>query len=277
MAIERELLSDVDQILSHRYDHGGNLWTTPDNRILKGSPFSIVEVANLLLELGMDPEESLLKEISDLIFSTWQKDGRFKVYPKGAIYPCQTAHAVNILCQMGYVNDSRIQTTLKHLLAIQSSDGGWRCNKFSYGHGPETELSNPFPTLIILNAFRFSEYLNKEVALDKAVDFLLQHWITRNPIGPCHYGIGKLFMQVEYPFGNYNLFIYVYILSFYNKAKNDIRFLDALKMLESKMVDGKIIVERNSPKLSKLSFCKKGKPSLLATNKYHEILMNLGK
>jgi len=133
-----------------------------------------------------------------------------------------------------------------------------------------------FPTLIALDLFRFTDYLNKESALDRAVDFLLDHWTIRKPIGPCHYGIGSLFMQVEYPFRTYNLFVYVYVLSFCNQAKNDKRFLEALESLESKLVDGQIVVERVVPKLAGLSFCKKGRPSELATKRYHEILRNLG-
>ena len=113
---------------------------------------------------------------------------------------------------MGHASDARLQKTLQHLLDIQYTDGGWRCNKFSFGRGPETEFSNPFPTLTALNAFRFTDYLNNEPALDSAVEFLLEHWTIRKPIGPCHYGIGTLFMQVEYPFRNYNLFVYVYII-----------------------------------------------------------------
>ncbi len=238
MAVEQQYLPDVEAILSHRYENGGDLWTTPDKRLLKGAPFSTLESVLLLLELGMEPDEPLLKEAAELIFSVWQKDGRFKMYPQGGIYPCHTAHAVNALCHMGYASDARIQKTFRHLLDIQYTDGGWRCNKFSFGHGPETEYSNPFPTLTVLNAFRFSDYFNKEPALDRAVDFLLEHWTIRKPIGPCHYGIGTLFMQVEYPFRNYNLFEYVYVLSFYNRAKEDERFLDALRTLESKMANG---------------------------------------
>lgn len=275
MAVEKQYSSDVEAILSHRYDNGGELWTTPDKRLLKGAPFSTLESVLLLLELGMEPGEPLLQEAADLIFSTWQKDGRFKMYPRGGIYPCQTAHAANTLCHMGYAADERLQETFRHLLDIQYTDGGWRCNKFSFGRGPETEYSNPFPTLTVLNAFRFSDYLNQEPALDRAVDFLLEHWIIRKPIGPCHYGIGTLFMQVEYPFRNYNLFVYVYVLSFYNRAKNDARFLEALKTLESRMVGGQIVVERVNRKLAGLSFCRPGKPSELATMRYHEILKNL--
>lgn len=176
---------------------------------------------------------------------------------------------------MGYAEDIRLQKTFHHLLDTQYTDGGWRCNKFSFGRGPETEYLNPFPTLTALDAFRFSDVFNSESALDKAVEFLLEHLTIRKPIGPCHYGIGTLFMQVEYPFRNYNLFVYVYVLSFYNRAKEDERFLNALEMLKSKMVDGQIVVERVVPKLAGLSFCKKGTPSALATKRYNEIVQNL--
>lgn len=277
MAVEKQYASDVEAILSHRYDNGGDLWTTPDKRLLKGAPFSTLESVLFLLELGMEPTDPLLKEAAELFFSTWLEDGRFKMYPNGSIYPCQTIHAANALCHMGYASDARLQKTFQHLLDIQYTDGGWRCNKFSFGRGPETEYSNPFPTLNALSAFRFSDYLNKEPALDRAVDFLLAHWTIRKPIGPCQYGIGTLFMQVEYPFRNYNLFIYVYVLSFYSRAKEDRRFLEALETLESKMVDGQIVVERVVPKLAGLSFCKKDEPSALATRRYQEILENIGR
>jgi hypothetical protein len=277
MPIEKQYLSDYEAILSNRYDNGADYWTTPDNRLIKGAPFSTLECVLYLLELGMEPADPLLKECADLIFSAWREDGRFSMYPKGPIYPCHTAHAAEVLCCMGYAFDNRVEKTFQHLLDTQHTDGGWRCNKFSFGRGPETEYSNPFPTLKVLNAFRFSDYLNKEPALDRAVEFLLNHWTIRKPIGPCHYGMGTLFMQVEYPFRTYNLFVYVYVLSFYNRAKEDSRFLEALKALESKMVDGQIVVQRIVPKLAKLSFCKKGAPSALATKRYDEILKNLCK
>lgn len=277
MMAEDQYLSDVEAILSHRHDNGADLWATPDRRLLKGSPFSTFESVLYLLELGVSPEEPVMKVAADLIFSVWQDDGRFRIYPKGSIYPCQTAIAAKTLCYLGYASDDRLQKTFRHFLDTQYKDGGWRCNKFSFGHGEETEYSNPQPTLNALDAFRFSDYFDKEQALNRAVDFLLEHWVIRKPIGPCHYGIGTLFMQVEYPFRNYNLFQYVYVLSFYNCARNDSRFLEAFEELKSKTRDGQIIVERVVPKLAKLSFCKKGAPSTLATKRYNEILENLRK
>jgi hypothetical protein len=176
---------------------------------------------------------------------------------------------------MGYADDERLKTTFNHLLDTQYSDGGWRCNSFKYGHGSETDYSNPFPTLIALDAFRHTDLPDKVQQLNQAVDFLLEHWTIRKPIGPCHYGIGTLFMQVEFPFRTYNLFMYVYVLSFYERARNDKRFIEAFEILQTKLADGQIVVERVVPKLAKLSFCEKGKPSTLATKRYGEILKNM--
>lgn len=268
---------DIEAILSHRYDNGADLWSTPDKRLYKGAPFSTLECVKYLVELGMQPDEPPLSEAAELILSTWREDGRFRLSPQGAIYPCHTINAAEALCRLGYAGDSRLQRTFRHLLETRHTDGGWRCLKFSFGRGPETECSNPHPTLTALNAFRYTDHLNNDASLDKAVDFLLEHWTVKKPIGPCHYGIGTLFMQVEYPFRNYNLFVYVYVLSFYDRAKRDARFLEALEALRSKMSDGQIVVERVVPKLADLAFCEKGKPSELAAARYDEIIENLKK
>ncbi len=276
MVIDEKYASDVEAILSHRHDNGADLWTTPDKRLMKGAPFSTIESVMYLLELGMEPEEPILKAVADLIFETWREDGRFRVYPTGVVYPCQTILAANALCHMGYASDARLRKTFQHLMDTRHTDGGWRCKKFSFGRGPETESSNPLPTLSALDSFRYSDEFRDEPSLDRAVEFLLEHWTIRTPIGPCHYGMGTLFMQVEYPFRNYNLFMYVYVLSFFKKARTDKRFLEALQALKSKTVDGQIVVERVVPKLAGLSFCKKGSPSEIATRRYREILLNMG-
>ena len=275
MPTHDKYLPDIEAILSHRHHNGADYWATLDKRLSKGNPFSTYNSALMLLELGMEPTNPILQEVAKLFWEIWREEGRFKLYPKGAIYPCHTIAAASLLCQMGYAADPRMQKTLQYLLDTPYTDGGWRCNKFSFGRGPETEYSNPGPTLNALDAFRFTQYLNTEPTLDKAVDFLLNHWEIRRPIGPCQYGIGKLFMQVEYPFGNYNLFHYVYVLSFYNRAKEDRRFKEAFEILQSKLVDGMIVVERVVPKLAKFMFCKKGEPSELATKRYNEIIQRV--
>ena len=276
MGIKERYAADIAAILARQGDNGGALWATADRRLLKGAPFSTLECVDYLLELGLSPADPPLPAAAQLILGAWRPDGRFRVYPQGAIYPCQTIWAALTLCRLGYAGDERLQATIRQLLADRWADGGWRCNKFSYGRGPETEASNPHPTLLALDLFRYAPGSAQENALDNAVEFLLAHWVTRKPLGPCHYGIGSLFMQVEYPFRNYNLFYYVYVLSFYEKARRDDRFMQAFEALRAKTRRGQMVVERVVPKLAKLEFCKKGEPSELATRRYREILQNLG-
>lgn len=276
METASDVSADVAAILAHRHDNGADLWATPDRKLAKGGAFSTLAAARLLVELGVDPGDPVLAATTELIWSSWRADGRFKLSPTGAIYPCQTAHAACTLAHLGHADDPRLARTFAHLLDIQFSDGGWRCAKFSYGRGPETEFSNPGPTLSALDAFRFTDLANTTPALDRAVAFLLAHWVSRAPLGPCHYGIGTLFLQVGYPMVEYNLFWWVYILSFYDAAKTDPRFAEALATLEAKLVDGQVVPERVNRALAGLDFCRKGVPSRLATRRYHEIRANLG-
>lgn len=270
--------ADIEAVLAKRTANGPDYWATGDGRLAVGEPFSTITSLVILHELSVPGTHEAVRGALDLCLGTWRDDGRFRLAPTGAIYPCHTAMAARTLCRFGYAQDERLQRTFAHLLDIQFGDGGWRCNKFPFGRGPETDFSNPGVTLMVLDAFRFSEQPDRPPRLDRAVDSLLDHWVTRRPTGPCHYGIGTLFMQVEYPFLRYNLFSYVYVLSFYARAAGDPRFLDALRILESKLSeDGRVVVERPNRKLAGLSFCAKGHPSDAATDRYREILGNLRK
>lgn len=267
--------ADIQAILAQRYAQGGDLWATPDGRLGVGTPFSTLDSVLTLSELGLVPSDPILKGTAELLLSAWREDGRFRIAPQGAIYPCHTTCAARALCRLGFASDERLQNTFDHLLRIQHADGGWRCNTYKFGRGPETDSSNPGPTLYALDAFRFTPFLNQDERLDRAVEFLLGHWVTRKPLGSCHFGIGSLFMKVEFPFFRYNLFYYVYVLSFYARAKNDQRFQEAQQVLASKLVNGKMVVENPNRKLTGFSFCKRGEPSNLATQRYHEMLRNL--
>ena len=262
--------ADIEAILAHRRDNGADDFLTPDGRLLKGAPFTALESAMYLLELGVPPEHEVLQSIAARIVSGCRADGRIRIAPTGAAYPCQTALALNVLCHMGYDN-AYTSRSFAYFLNTQQPDGGWKCNKYSFGRGEETECSTPYTTLVALDAFRFSKTLREDERLDKAAAFLLRHWEVRRPISPCHYGIGSRFMQVEYPFRGYNLFYYVYVLSFYKSAVRDPRFIGAMSALEAHTTDGRIVVERVVPKLARLRFCEKGKPSALATQRYEEI------
>jgi len=272
MTIREHYKNDIDIIMSKKHHLEGDLWTTKDNRIGKGSPFSMRDVAIMLTDLGFTKDDDIIQEISSSLFRTWQADGRFKITPLGSIYPCHTITVLRVLCGLGYAEDSRLQLSFGHLFDIQYTDGGWRCNKVKLGKNPDTDYSNPGTTLEALDAFRYTPYLNKDKRLDNAVEFLLNHWEVKRPLGPCYFGMGTLFKQTEYPFLRYNLFYYCYILSFYDRVKSDNRFKEALATLEQKLDNGKLVIENPNRGLSKMEFCRKGKPSDLATIRFKEIV-----
>jgi hypothetical protein len=272
---EQQRQEDVERILGTQHDNGGEYWSTPDGGIAKGSPFSSLECGILLSELGYDPQSPEMRGIADLAFGNMKEDGRIKAYATGTVYPCQTALAARTLCYLGHAKDARLAKTYEYFLGNRHTDGGWRCNASKFGHGPETKCSNPGPTLMILDVFRFTPSIKSD-RLDTAVEFLLRHWETKAPIGPCHYGIGHLFMQVEFPMLRYNIFYYVYVLSFYDKAKRDPRFLEAFAALSGKLVGGEMPVENPNRKLSDYNFCRKNSGSELATRRYREIVKNIG-
>lgn len=274
--VSKKHTSDVEAVLARRHDNGADFWASADGRLSVGDPFSTLTSLLVLHELKVARTHEAVRGALQLILGAQRDDGRYRLAPGGSLYPCATAAAARVLCRFGQARDHRLQQTLVHLLETRHDDGGWRCNKFSYGRGPETEFSNPGVTLSVLDVFRFTDHLNKNPDLDRAVDSLLDHWVVRRPMGPCHFGIGTLFMQVEFPFLRYNLFNYVYVLSFYDRAKDDPRYLEALRALESRLdARGRIVVERPNRRLAELSFCAAGRPSDSATARYREIVKNL--
>lgn len=272
MQSREQYKEDIELIFSKKNHLGGDNWTTEDYRIGKGSPFSARDVAIFLSELGYNKGDKEVQELADAIFKTWRDDGKFKISPSGSVFPCHTITALRVLCYLGYADDVRLRTTLSHLFDIQHNDGGWRCKTVKLGESPYTDCSNPGTTLEALDAFRYTQHLNKDDRLDKSIKFLLEHWEVKRPLGPCHFGIGTLFMQTEFPFLRYNLFYYCYTLSFYEIAKKDSRFKEAVKALGEKTKDGQMVIESTNRLLGKLSFCKKGAISDLATKRYTEIL-----
>ena len=65
------------------------------------------------------------------------------------------------------------------------------------------------------------------------------------------------------------------MLSFYEEARSDPRFREAYRLLQAKLVDGKMVVENPNRQLTKIAFCFKGQPSDIATKRFKELVKNL--
>ena len=132
--------------------------------------------------------------------------------------------------------------------------------------------------MLVLDVLRHRpEYRKGDAVADGAVETLLRHWEVREPTGPCHWGIGTTFLRVDYPFLKYNLFFYVYVLSFFAAARRDPRFREAYDLLESKLdASGSLVVENPHRRLGRLRLCTRGQPSVRATARFNEVRDRVG-
>lgn len=270
--------SDVDAVLSHRHDNGADFWASTDGKIYVGNPFSTIGALLLLHELGVGPDHEAVDGAVERVLAVCRDDGRIRVGPRSPMYPCYTAEAARAVARFGLAEHPALTTTADHFASTLHDDGGWRCSFSKFGSGPGSELSNPGATLYILDFLRhYPEYRSGSAVADGAVATLLRHWDTRTPTGPCRWGIGTTFLSVSYPFLTYNLFFYVYVLSFYEVALEDRRFLNAYATLASKLdAEGRLIVENPHRRLGRLGMCARGRPSDVATRRFREVRERLG-
>jgi hypothetical protein len=264
---------DIRAILARRHDNGADFWTTPDGRIYVGNPYSTIGSLGMLHELGVAKSHEAVQGGMQAILAACRDDGQIRVAPSAPPYPCYSAEGARMLCRFGFAKHASVLRTVAHLVAGVHETGGWRCNFTKFGKGPETRCSNPGATLYVLDVLRlYPKYRKGNASADAAVGFLLDHWDSRKPIGACHWGIGDAFIQVEYPFIRYNLFYYVYVLSFFSRASGDRRFRAAFAALGEKLdVTGNVVVEKPHRALKGLRFCAKGEPSRPATARWREI------
>ena len=265
--------SDVDTILSHRHANGADYWAAPEGKIYVGNPFSTVGALLILHELEVSAEHEAVRGALELVLAACREDGRIRVGPKTPMYPCYTAEAARAAARFGLAETPAMRRTADYLARSVHEDGGWRCNFTKFGKGPETQSSNPGATLNVLDFLRhYPEYREGNPVADGAVRTLLDHWTSRMPMGPCHWGIGSKFFQLEYPFLRYNLFYFVYVLSFFRIAVSDARFREAFLELRTKLdADGSVVVENPHRRLGRLGFCRRGEPSTAASVRFSEI------
>ena len=268
---------EIQQIINARNENGGPFWSRADGDIHAPNGSSTIDTIGVLGELGVTlPEYRALSKIPDFVFNYQTQEGGFKYSRTSGKFPCITGRVLAALGRIGSHKDKRTEAAYRHLLDIQWSDGGWRCKTAKLGKSPVTDASNPGTTLYVLDAFRFrSNSLATMNCLDSAVGFLLDHWDVKKPLGPCEFGMGSRFFQIEYPFLRYNLFYYVYVLSFYKSALKDTRFKAAFETLTKKVKDEKIKPENPHRAWRKFAFAQKGMPSEKATERWLEIRRNI--
>ncbi|MBN2051731.1 MAG: hypothetical protein JW760_14870 [Spirochaetales bacterium] len=264
---------EIESILASSGRNGGQFWARTDGNIHAPAGFSTLDVLNTLGDLGVKYTDSdVIIEAIDFLFTYYQPDGCFRYNVKSSKLPCITASILTACGRLGYWNE-RLEACYRRFLETQEDDGGWRCNTVKLGKSPVTDASNPGTTLYVLDAFLYRENSADEMRqLERGVRFLLDHWDSRVPLGPCQFGIGSTFLKPEYPMLRYNILYYCYVLSKYRAAIPDKRFREAVEVLKTKVTDGNLMNENPHRAWSHYSFARKGAASEPAAKKYVEIL-----
>jgi hypothetical protein len=265
----------VKDLLAQSKFNGGTVWDRHDGSIYNPIGFSTMEILSVLGDIGFDYEkEKIINEALKKVIGYYDnKAKQFKYSEKSSKLPCISAKIVATLQKLKY-DFQYFEDCYQYFLDTQQKDGGWRCATVKLGKSPETDASNPGTTLYVLDAFRYRNNSEKDIIqLNNGIGFLLDHWITKKPLGPCEFGIGTTFLKTEYPFIRYNIFYYAYILSFYSKAIDDKRFKEILKILLDKETNTGIRIE-NPHKSWKDILYKNGLECDLANMKFFELKKN---
>ncbi|MBN2736315.1 MAG: hypothetical protein JXR70_04995 [Spirochaetales bacterium] len=258
--------------------NGGTVWDRKDGSVYNPIGFSTIEILNVFADLKIDyKDENILNEALKKLISYYDiKTRLFKFADKSAKLPCITAKILSVLSKFNYPFSEK-ESCYQYFFDSQQEDGGWRCATVKIGKSPETDASNPGTTLYVLDSLRYRKNTKNEMEqLEKGVEFLLDHWVIKKPLGPCKFGIGSTFMKTEYPFIRYNIFFYSYVLSFYPKALKDKRFQQVLNELMKYETQTGIIINNPHKSWKKILY-QDSQECELANNKYVELKQNISK
>jgi hypothetical protein len=100
--VGRKYAPDVEAVVARRHDNGGDYWASPDGRLAVGDPFSTLTSLLVLHELKVPRTHEAVRGALQLVLGAQREDGRFRLTPTGAIYPCATAAAARVLCRFGH-------------------------------------------------------------------------------------------------------------------------------------------------------------------------------
>jgi hypothetical protein len=232
--------NEIKALINRKHENGGPFWSRSDGNILAPAGFCTIDVLHAIGQLGGKVTASTaLRDAANFLLTYQNDDGSFSYSQQTTKLPCNTANILSTLGRLGVSNSKPIDLAYSWLFTNQAPDGGWRCATVKRGKSPETNASNPGTTLWVLDACLFRDNDKQEnKQLNRGVNFLLDHWNSRKPLGPCTFGIGSRFLKTEFPFRRYNLFYYVYVLSQYEDAVRDHRLHQAFEALKLQAKNG---------------------------------------
>jgi len=217
-----------------------------------------------LADIGLTENDLGLGEEIDQLLELQLPDGTFKI--TGVDKPnyfCVSAIFFSSVARIGYKDNSRLKKFVRFILDTQWTDDGWHCGEdHTIGQEIEPTESCPMDNLNILMLLAQYEEYRDDSRFNGAIDLLLSHWARRaEKWRPSDFGIGKRFMQLEYPAVKYGILRVLDALSLYPYALKNEAFRNMLLFVRQKSKNGKYSAESVHEPYAEFDFGQMAKPS----------------
>jgi len=182
---------------------------------------------------------------------------------------CDAPIILYSLAKMGLYSDPTVLKAKEYLLKL-GRDNGYPCTvskELGKFRGPgRKDDPCPYATMIMLKLMSFYITDRESDFADKSVDSLLTLWEQSNTRHPYMFFMGTDFRKLKAPFIWYDILHLADILSNFRKARNDQRFQQMIKIIESKAApDDRFIPESEWKAWKEWEFGQKKLPSAWLT------------
>jgi len=203
-----------------------------------------------LADIGLSPLEPGIKRTASLILEHRSKEGPFQV--KMNIKPayggtgedtmawalCDAPLLLYSLLKFGYEDKPEIQDAMLYLDHLVK-DNGWPCTvsaelgKFR-GPGKKNDPC-PYATLVMLKALSASKRWRNSESAHIGTETILSLWQANKELHPYLFYMGTDFRKLKAPLIWYDILHVAEVLSHFEWLKEDSRFLDMVKIIQSKL------------------------------------------
>lgn len=203
-----------------------------------------------LVDLGINPENPVVSKVVEKILASQSVDGPFQIIgniptifggsgkDENMWMLCDAPLITYSLLKLGLEKNEKVIESVEYLLNLQQ-DFGWPCaatsvlgKKFK-GPGKRTDPC-PYANLLILKLLSAMPEKHNSNETNKGIDVLLDLWEHRKEVKYFLFGMGTDFNKLKAPLIWFDILHVTDVLSNFDRAKKDKRFLEMVDIISSK-------------------------------------------
>jgi hypothetical protein len=235
-----------------------------------------------LIDIGYDrsiPEiDNAVNNILKYVDENGVYKSNIKLYSKDeySVYSwalCDAPLLLYALIKLNVDYDTYIKRGLEYLISFYRANGfSCVCSKeFGNFIGPGSKKDMcPYATLLMLKLLSVTNYKDSNLS-NSIIGNILYLWENSLNIHPFMFFMGTDFRKIKAPLFWYDIMNVVDILSYFEYAKKDKRFIEMKSIIDSKVIDGYLTPESIYQKCVDFDFGQKKDVSIYLTYRYYMI------